>query len=186
MFRAGFCFKLFLFFIVSFPTLATEPDKIINQQLTKLFLPNWPYEAFLAIPRISEMRPTLGIEISKEDNTLYSLSCIEIYYHDMQKKFEPKTLLERESLHKLLCKSMKRAMRKTPLVHITQNFPNSYNIALRFDFFNGKIQFVETPYPPLDPLLKLEDIFLDEDDILNFGDIDFPDELEVEINQTPL
>ena len=186
MYRVSFYLKITFFVLLSLPSMASEPQELLNQKLTELLRPNWPYEAFLAIPRISEMRPTLAIEISKEDSSSYTSSCIEIFYSELQKKFESKTLLERDSLHKLLCKAMKRTVEKTPIFLITQKFPEYSNIALSFDFFNGLIRVVEMPYPPLDPLLKLENVFLDENVILSFGNINFPDDLELEINQTPL
>ena len=186
MHKISFYLKTIVFVILSTPSFSSEFEEGLNNKLTDLIRPNWPYEAFLAIPRISEMTPTLVVEFSKEDGSLKNVNCIELFYLELQEKFDSDTTLERESLHKLLCKAMKRAVQKTDSSHITQNFPESYHISLKFDFFNGTVELIETPYPPLNPLLQLENVFLDESDVLNFGDIDLPEELEPEINQTPL
>ena len=168
------------------PSFALESEEVLNQKLTDLIRPNWPYEAFLAIPRISEMSPTLSLEFLIEDGSVKNANCLELFYLGLQEQFNPDVTLEREALHKLLCKAMKRAVRKTDTSLIKQNFPQSNLISLKFDFFNGIVKLIETPYPPLNPLLQLENVFLDERDGLNFGGIDFPKELEPEINQTPL
>ena len=171
---------------IPLPCLAYEADEDVNAAITELIRPNWPYEAFLAIPRISNVRPTLALEFSENDRSLVGFNCVELLYLELQKMFEPKIILEREALHKLLCKAMKRAVKKTPVVQIGRNFPDLNNVALSFDFFNGEIRVIEMPYPPVDPIRKLENVFLDEDAVLNFGGIDLPEELEPEINQTPL
>ena len=186
MSRVTFFSKLVFSVFLAVPSLASDSDELLNQKLTELFRPNWPYEAFLAIPRIAEMLPILEIEISEEDGDVYSSNCVNIIYFELQKKIDPETVLERKSLHKLLCRAMKRAVEKTPTHVITQNFPDNHNIVLSFDFFNGVIKTIEIPYPPLDPLMELENVFIDEGVILGFGNIDFPGELELEINQTPL
>ena len=178
--------KLIVFFIFSSPFMAFASDELVDRKITELLKPNWPHYAFLAIPRIVEMQPILAIEILEKDKVIKDLYCVQIRYFDQQKKFDPDAQLERESLHELLCKAMKRAVEKTSEGLIVQNFPYSSNIALTFDFFNGSVSVIEMPYPPLDPMTKLENIFLDESADLNFGDIEFPEELELEIKQTPL
>ena len=185
-----FCLNFFCIIFLSLPsfTTATETETEIqtNDKITELFLPNWPYQAFLAIPRISEMKPILAIEISQEDESLNKYNCIELYYLKLQKKFETKAILDRKSLHELLCKSMKRAVLKTDKSRLSKYLKPNATIALQFDFLTGYISSVEMPYPPLGLFEKLQDVFLDEDVELNFGDIDFPRELIPEIGQTPL
>lgn len=180
------CLKIMVFVFLSLPSFANEVDEHINKKTTDLLTPNWPFEAFLAIPRIAEMKPILAIEISKEEQILVSANCIEIYYLELKKKFEPNAILERESLHNLLCKAMKRAVQKTDKLLVIKNFINYDSVGLSFDFFNGLISLVEIPYPPTDPISSLENVFLDEGVILNFGDIDLPEDLNLEISQTPL
>ena len=168
------------------PSFATQAEIKTNEKITKLLLPNWPYQAFLAIPRISEMKPILAIEIFQEDASLNKYNCIELYYLKLKKKFETKAILDRKSLHELLCKSMKRAVLKTDKSRLLKYLKLNANIALQFDFFNGYISSVEIPYPPLGPFEQLQDVFLGEDGGLNFGDIDLPKKLIPEIGQTPL
>ena len=182
----AFYLKIICLIFLSLPSFATESKIDFNVKITELFLPNWPYQAFLAIPRISEMKPILSIEISREDEKLNKYNCIELYYLKLQKKFEPKAILDRKSLHELLCKAMKRAVLKTDELLLAEYLELNDTIALQFDFFSGYISIVEIPYPPLDSVEKLQNVFLDENDGLNFGGIDFPIELEPEINQTPL
>ena len=181
-----FYLKIVCLIFVSLPAFAMQSEIDFNEKITELILPNWPYEAFLAIPRISEMKPILAIEISQEDERENSYNCIELYYFEMQKKFEPKAILDRESLHKLLCKAMKRAIQNTNKLLLVEYLEAYDTIALKFDFFSGYISSVEIPYPPLDPNEKLQNVFLDENAALNFGDIDLPKEVEPEIGQTSL
>ena len=184
--KIRFVFKIIFFVVLSVPSLASDTDALVNTRITELLRPNWPYEAFLAIPRIAELRPTLAIALSKQDGSLEKTNCIEIFYLELQKEFEPKAVLERESLHKLLCRAMQRAVNKTPISQIHKTFPGTDNITLKFDFSTGFIKVTEIPYPPLDPLLRLENVFLDETDVLVFGDIELPEELKSEISQSPL
>ena len=182
----GFYLKIATFFIFSNACFSMEINENLNNRITDLIRPNWPYEAFLAIPRISEMTPILAIEFSKDDQTIQSTKCVELFYLELQKKFESKALLERESLHKLLCKAMKRAIHKTEQAMLIEKFPSSNDVTFRFDFFNGLVSIIEIPYPPLDPMAQLENVFLDENSVVNFGGIEFPEEFELEISQTPL
>ena len=182
----GFYLKIATIFIFSYPSFAMDLDEDLNNRITDLLRPNWPYEAFLAIPRISEMTPILAIEFSKENRTIQSTKCVELFYLELQKKFESTALLERESLHKLLCKAMKRAIHKTEQAMLIEKFPSSNDVTFRFDFFNGLVSIIEIPYPPLDPMAQLENVFLDENSVVNFGGIELPEEFELEISQTPL
>lgn len=186
MHKISFYLKTIIFLILSIPSFALEIEEDLNNKLTDLIRPNWPYEAFLAIPRISEMKPILSLEFSKEDGSLKTSKCIELFYLELQEQFDSEATLEREALHKLLCKAMKRSVQKTGSFNNSKIFSGLNYISLRFDFFNGMIKSIETPYPPQNPLLRLENVFLDESDVLKFGDIDLPEELAPEINQTPL
>lgn len=186
MFKISFYLKLTFFVVFSGLSLASGSETTLNHRLTDLIRPNWPYEAFLAIPRIAEISPTLSIEFSKDDRSIKAYNCVELFYLELQKKFDPEAILERKSLHELLCKAMKRAIEKTSPSLIMESFPEVYDVALSFDFFNGVVKLVEIPYPPLSPLEKLGNLFLDEVGVLSFGDIDLPKELAVEISQTPL
>ena len=182
----AFYLKITCFIFLSFPSFAMETEADFNERITKLFLPNWPYQAFLAIPRISEMKPILAIENSREDESENKYNCIELYHLKLQKKFNPKAILDRKSLHELLCKAMKRAVQKADKWLLAKYLEVYDTVALQFDFFSGDIGLVEIPYPPLDPVEKLQNVFLDENTTLNFGDIDFPKETKPEIGQTPL
>ena len=186
MHKNGFCRKIIFLVTFLIPNFAISVENDLNNKITEMLRSNWPYEAFLAIPRISEISSTLAIEISKDEGSFQSLNCIELYYLELKKKYDPDALLERESLHELLCKAMKRALDKTQRYSLIELFPNSRNIALKFNFFTGLVNVVEMPYPPLDPLTKLENVFIDDGIGLNFGGIDFPKPLELEITETPL
>ena len=181
-----FSLKLFFIVIWAVPGSSNVDNKKFNEEITLAISPNWPYQAFLAIPRISQIKPMVSIEISKEDKTISSTTCIEVGYFELQKKIKLKSILERESLHRLLCQAMKRAVKKTNVnIFLNQGFTKNH-IGLRFDFYNGIIELAEIPYPPLDPFLLLEDVLVNEDDKILFGDIDLPKEIELDITETPL
>ena len=182
----AFYMRATFFVFLSLPCFAIEYEINLNDKITELLRPNWPYQAFLAIPRIEEIKPILAIEISgkRESPNLYN--CIELHYLKQRKKFEPKAILDRKSLHELLCKAMKRAVQNTDSFLLLDYFKSYDEMALQFDFFSGNVKTVDIPYPPLGPFENLENLFLDENEVLNFGDIDLPKEFELEISQTPL
>ena len=182
----AFYLKITCLIFFPLPSLGLETEINLNEKITELLLPNWPYEAFLAIPRISEVKPIISIEISREEERLNKYNCIDLYYLKLRKKFEPKAILDRNSLHELLCKAMRRAVVKTDEFFLVEYLEFNDTLVLQFDFFSGYISLVEIPYPPIDPVEKLKNVFLDENVALNFGDIDFPKELKSEIGQTPL
>ena len=158
-----------------------------KKKLTDDILRNWPYHAFLAIPRISEFNTLVSIEIvQEEEEEEVSTNCLNIDYFELRKKYKPDTVLDRESLHRLLCKAVKRAINRTPFSEIKDFFLNNEVVGLKFDFENGQIEFAEIPYPPKDPYSLLEDFFVYEDDEVLFGDIEFPREVESEIKETKL
>ena len=179
----GLNFLTIIFF--SFPALGNLNQAEINEKITEAIRPNWPFHAFLAIPRISEMVPMVSVEISEEEKKIISTKCVEIEYYQKLKEIEPDTVLERKALHELLCKAMKRALQKTENPEFIENVYKGHPIGLKFNFYNGSVELTEIPYPPLDPLLTLDDVFVD-DDKMSFGGIDFPREEESEINETSL
>ncbi len=174
--------------LVSVPSALLSKADIVdfNKRMTESIRINWPFYAFLAIPRITEMSPNVSFHILPDEKKISSIQCLELSYHEARKEFEPKAVLERKSLHKLLCKSMKRAIERTGYSIELYKGIKKREIGLKFNFYNGTVELVEIPYPPLDPSLKLEDVFVDEDKNMSFGGIDFPKDENLEISETPL
>ena len=154
--------------------------------ISEAFKPNWPYKAFLAIPRISEIKPMIVVKIGRNMEFVEPIKCIEVEYYEIEKKFNPRLLLERDSLHRLLCKAMVRAVTKTKVAPLPKEVLSGDEIGLRFNFYKGEIILEEVPYPPVDPLVLLEDLFVDGSEEVKFGDLDIPIEYDPEIKETPL
>ena len=157
-----------------------------TKDLSEAFRPNWPFTAFLAIPRISEIKPMVVVKIGENMEFGEPVKCIEVEYYEIEKKFNPSLLLERDSLHRLLCQAMIRAVLKTKVAPLPKDVLTGDEIGLRFDFYEGEVSVVEVPYPPIDPLILLEDLFVDDNGDVKFGDLDIPIEYDPEIKETPL
>ena len=165
---------------------AEEEHSDLNLELTNTIRLNWPYKAFLAIPRISEINPMVTVEIVEDGKIDDSIICIEVNYFEIQKKFEPKLVLERDSLHRLLCKAMVKAIIKTKDLSFDGYFLPGDQVGLRFNFSLGEVKVGEIPFPPIDPVILLEDLFVDETENVNFGKLDIPVEEDSEIKETQL
>ncbi len=183
----GFFIKVLTIVFLSVPSFADIKREELNTKITDLLRPNWPFYAFLAIPRISEMTPMVALETSvvEMEKKITSIECIELVYFQKRKAFEPKATLERESLHELLCRAMKRAIEKTESPNFLDSVFRDHKVGLKFNFSLGTVKLEEIPYPPLDPLSTLEDVFVGEEAMV-FGGIELPKEEILEINETPL
>jgi hypothetical protein len=172
--------------LIFFSTVINAQNSETDLKIVKAFKVNWPYEAFLAIPRISEIKPMLVVELDENMKFVEPARCIEVEYYEIEKKFKSKLLLERESLHRLLCKAMIRAASKTKQVLFLKQFSPGDEIGLRFDFYTGTISVSDIPYPPIDPKVLLGDLFVDGIEDIKFGDLEMPVEYDLEIKATPL
>ena len=119
----------------------------MNAEISSLVRPNWEFESFWAIPRIGDTKPLVAISISGE-NSAVNVRCLDLEYLAIKKTFKPKAKLEREFLHKIMCKSINRALKNTKGLDQLVLRTGRGEVGLKFDFQNGWIQIVKIPEPP--------------------------------------
>ena len=119
----------------------------MNAEISSLVRPNWEFESFWAIPRVGDTKPIVAISISG-GNSAVNVRCLALEYLEIKKTFKPKANLEREFLHKIMCKSIKRALKNTQGLSQLVQRTGLLEVGLRFDFQNGWIQFEKIPEPP--------------------------------------
>ena len=119
----------------------------MNAEISSLVRPNWEFESFWAIPRLGETKPVVAISLLDGKNTV-NVRCIDLEYLEIKKTFKPKAKLEREFLHKIMCKSINRALQNTNGLEQVVLRIGMEEIGLRFDFLNGWIEIVQIPEPP--------------------------------------
>ena len=119
----------------------------LNAEISSLVRPNWEFESFWAIPRVGDTKPIVAISLLSEINSV-SVRCIDLEYFDIKKTFKPKAKLKREFLHKIMCKSINRAIKNTNGLGRIVLKTGMSEVGLRFDFLNGWIEIVKIPDPP--------------------------------------
>ena len=119
----------------------------MNAEISSLVRPNWEFESFWAIPRIGDTKPLVAISISGEKGAV-NVRCLNLEYLEIKKTFKPKAKLEREFLHKIMCKSINRALKNTKGLDQLVLRTGRGEVGLKFDFQNGWIQIVKIPEPP--------------------------------------
>jgi len=81
-------------------------------------------------------------------NSAVNVRCLDLEYLEIKKTFKPKAKLEREFLHKIMCKSINRALKNTKGLDKLVLKTGMGEVGLKFDFQNGWIQIVKIPEPP--------------------------------------
>ena len=119
----------------------------MNAEISSLVRPNWEFESFWAIPRVGDTKPIVVISISG-GNSAVNVRCLDLEYLEIKKTFKPKAKLEREFLHKIMCKSINRALKNTKGLDQLVLKTGMGEVGLKFDFQNGWIQIVKIPEPP--------------------------------------
>ena len=119
----------------------------MNAEISSLVRPNWEFESFWAIPRVGDTKPIVAISISV-GNSAVNVRCLDLEYLEIKKTFKPKAKLEREFLHKIMCKSINRALKNTKGLDQLVLKTGMGEVGLKFDFQNGWIQIVKIPEPP--------------------------------------
>ena len=132
--------------IISLKALFSQMSAL-NYEISSLVRPNWEYESFWAIPRIGETKPIVAISLLAGKNTV-NVRCLDLEYLEIEKTFKPKTKLGREFLHKIMCKSISRAVKNTNGLDQIILKTGMDEVGLRFDFLNGWIEIVQVPEPP--------------------------------------
>ena len=136
----------FVMFFITLKVLFSQ-TAAMNAEITSLIRPNWEFESFWAIPRIGDTKPLVAVSIS-DGNSAVNVRCLDLEYLEIKKTFKPKSKLEREFLHKIMCKSITRALKNTKGLDKLVLRTGMVEVGLKFDFQNGWIQFVEIPEPP--------------------------------------
>ena len=119
----------------------------LNAEISSLVRPNWEFESFWAIPRIGDTKPIVAISLLSEKKTL-NVRCLDLEYLEIKKTFKPKAKLKREFLHKIMCKSINRAIKNTNGLGRLVLKTGMTEVGLRFDFLSGWIEIVTIPNPP--------------------------------------
>ncbi len=119
----------------------------LNAEISSLVRPNWEFESFWAIPRVGETKPVVAISLLSQKNTV-NVRCIDLEYFEIKKTFKPKAKLKREFLHKIMCKSINRAIKNTNGLGRIVLKTGMSEVGLRFDFLSGWIEIVKIPDPP--------------------------------------
>ena len=132
--------------IISLKALFSQMSAL-NYEISSLVRPNWEYEAFWAIPRIGETKPIVAISLIAQKDKV-NVRCLDLEYLEIKKTFKPKAKLEREFLHKIMCKSINRALQNTNGLEQVVLRTGMEEVGLRFDFLNGWIEIVQIPEPP--------------------------------------
>ena len=140
-------------FLINFVTLvvmvkaAFSQMTALNAEISSLVRPNWEFESFWAIPRVGDTKPIVAISLLSEKNSV-NVRCIDLEYFEIKKTFKPKAKLKREFLHKIMCKSINRAIKNTKGLERIVLKTGMREIGLRFDFLSGWIEIVRIPNPP--------------------------------------
>ena len=132
--------------IISLKALFSQMSAL-NYEISSLVRPNWEYESFWAIPRIGETKPIVAISLLAGKDKV-NVRCLDLEYLEIKKTFKPKAKLKREFLHKIMCKSINRAVKNTNGLDQLILKTGMDEVGLRFDFLNGWIEIVQIPEPP--------------------------------------
>ena len=119
----------------------------LNAEISSLVRPNWEFESFWAIPRVGDTKPIVVISFFSGENTV-NVRCLDLEYLEIKKTFKPKAKLKREFLHKIMCKSINRAIKNTNGLGRIVLKTGMTEVGLRFDFLSGWIEIVTIPIPP--------------------------------------
>ena len=119
----------------------------LNAEISSLVRSNWEFESFWAIPRVGDTKPIVAISLLSGENTV-NVRCLDLEYLEIKKTFKPKAKLKREFLHKIMCKSINRAIQNTNGLGRLVLKTGMTEVGLRFDFLSGWIEIVRIPKPP--------------------------------------
>ncbi len=109
----------------------------LPKSLTDLFRPHWPYKAFWAIPGIDYLKPRLVLKTNSEGRIIGRSRCLEIDNLEQIRIFDPLAKITNEQLHRVACKSMKKAIKKIDYLPIFVILESDEEILLKFDFSEG-------------------------------------------------
>ena len=144
----------------AFGTPSFSQSTALNAEISSIVRPNWEFQAFWAVPRVGQTKPLVAVSVGSNGISENNIRCINLEYHELEKEFRPKAVLEREFLHKIMCKSIKKAVAKTTGLQDILLSLGVREIGLKFDFLNGWIQIKKIPEPPdpTDETIELNNI----------------------------
>ena len=143
-------FKICLIFSVLFNFSYLSAEQLKTQKsLTETLRAYWPHKAFLAIPRISSLKPRLGLKISMNGEVLGGIRCIEIDELEQKRLFKPKTKMDREEIYRAACDSMLLAIKAVKVLPISADLGPSEEIVLQFDFSQGVVSSTKSRINPV-------------------------------------
>ena len=140
-------FSITLLSLVIMVKVAFSQMTALNAEISSLVRPNWEFESFWAIPRVGETKPIVAINLLSGGNSV-NVRCLDLEYLEIKKTFKPKAKLKREFLHKIMCKSINRAIQNTNGLGRVVLKTGMTEVGLRFDFLSGWIEIVKIPNPP--------------------------------------
>ena len=140
-------FSITLLSLVISVKVAVAQMTALNAELSSLVRPNWEFDSFWAIPRVGDTKPVVVISLLSGKNSV-NVRCIDLEYLEIKKTFKPKAKLKREFLHKIMCKSINRALKRTNGLEKVVLKTGMTEVGLRFDFLSGWIEIVQIPEPP--------------------------------------
>ena len=135
------------FTLVIMVKIAFSQMTALNVEISSLVRPNWEFESFWAIPRVGETKPIVALNLLSGGNSV-NVRCLDLEYLEIKKTFKPKAKLKREFLHKIMCKSINRAIQNTNGLGRVVLKTGMTEVGLRFDFLSGWIEIVTIPNPP--------------------------------------
>lgn len=180
--------NIFIFFILIYFSLNTlsANDKKNQLKFISEVKENWPYLAFASVPNIQNKDFIVSFSVDETKSYILDVKCIDIFYYEIQKTFDNEVKLENKSLKDLLCFSTKRALNKIDRKEYLNFFyPKRLN-TLAFNFQNGDVYFTKLPHPPINPDLLLEDLFVYNLNIDDFGEIKIPEKYKSEIKESKI
>ena len=121
----------------AFGTPSFSQSTALNAEISSMVRPNWEFQAFWAIPRVGQTKPLVAVSVGSNGISENNIRCINLEYHELEKEFRPKAVLEREFLHKIMCKSIKKAVAKTTGLQDILLSLGVREIGLKFVFLNG-------------------------------------------------
>ena len=120
---------------------ASAQQRTFSEELTEVFGKVWPYEAFLAIPKIGEIAPRLIIPVDSVGKIKEGARCAEVDDLDLLRELNPKAILPRENLYRLSCRTLLMSLSKIKDIPIPRHgFSDESILVLKFYFGTGKVQ----------------------------------------------
>ena len=117
----NFIFSIYLGILVLTFSVFAVFGETSNKSLTEIFKPQWPHEAFWAIPSIDQIKPRLAIKTATDGRIVGRSRCVEVDNLEQRRLYNKLAKMKNEQLHRVACKSMKLAIREIDYLPIFEN-----------------------------------------------------------------